>query len=266
MTRENKVALVVGFALVLLAGVLISDHFSKARLDRPANLAVHQAAGMSLAPAKGELIDLSPYFQVDNAPASAPAPGPELGFAPASGADERPRLPAEPPLAPAPAFQSPAAPATSPTASAPASPPPAAARLLPPSAQPKSHEVQPGESLSVICDRYYHDQALLDEFARFNNISDLDDVRAGQRLRLPSAAELSGKAPATAAPPPAATQAKADAKTCTVQPGETLMQIAARHLGSRSRWRELFEANRDVIDDPDSVEAGTVLKLPSPKR
>lgn len=34
MTREHKLALVVGFSLVLVVGVLISDHFSKARLAR----------------------------------------------------------------------------------------------------------------------------------------------------------------------------------------------------------------------------------------
>ena len=31
MTREHKLALIVGFSLVLIVGVLISDHFSPAR-------------------------------------------------------------------------------------------------------------------------------------------------------------------------------------------------------------------------------------------
>ena len=34
MTREHKLALIIGFTLVLVVGVLISDHFSKARLSR----------------------------------------------------------------------------------------------------------------------------------------------------------------------------------------------------------------------------------------
>lgn len=34
MTREHKLALIVGFSLVLVVGVLISDHFSKARTAR----------------------------------------------------------------------------------------------------------------------------------------------------------------------------------------------------------------------------------------
>ncbi|MHC4219162.1 MAG: hypothetical protein ACYSU7_11985, partial [Planctomycetota bacterium] len=39
MTRENKVALVVGFALVLFVGILISDHLSDAQTRRSADLA-----------------------------------------------------------------------------------------------------------------------------------------------------------------------------------------------------------------------------------
>ena len=34
MTREHKLALIIGFAVVLLVGVLVSDHFSQARRDR----------------------------------------------------------------------------------------------------------------------------------------------------------------------------------------------------------------------------------------
>lgn len=33
MTRENKLALVVGFGLILFVGILVSDHFSAQRLD-----------------------------------------------------------------------------------------------------------------------------------------------------------------------------------------------------------------------------------------
>ncbi len=38
MTIENKVALVVGFALVLFVGILVSDHLSKAQTQRAADL------------------------------------------------------------------------------------------------------------------------------------------------------------------------------------------------------------------------------------
>ena len=38
MTRENKLALVVGFALILFVGILISDHFSIVRNQKAADL------------------------------------------------------------------------------------------------------------------------------------------------------------------------------------------------------------------------------------
>src|SRR5690606_37691488 len=48
----------------------------------------------------------------------------------------------------------------------------------------------------------------------------------------------------------------------TVQSGDTLSAIAQRHYGKASRWREIFEANRDQIDDPDLIRPGQVLLLP----
>ena len=33
MTRENKLALVIGFGLILFVGILVSDHFSAQRFD-----------------------------------------------------------------------------------------------------------------------------------------------------------------------------------------------------------------------------------------
>ena len=41
MTRENKLALVIGFGLMLFVGILVSDHFSAQRFD-PATVAEAQ--------------------------------------------------------------------------------------------------------------------------------------------------------------------------------------------------------------------------------
>jgi hypothetical protein len=38
MTRENKLAMVVGFGLLLFVGILVSDHFSTAQRQETANL------------------------------------------------------------------------------------------------------------------------------------------------------------------------------------------------------------------------------------
>ena len=49
-----------------------------------------------------------------------------------------------------------------------------------------------------------------------------------------------------------------------VQPGETLSGIAASepvYIGSR--FGPIFAANRDIIDDPDLVHPGQVLRIPA---
>jgi len=53
-------------------------------------------------------------------------------------------------------------------------------------------------------------------------------------------------------------------KTHTVESGESLWAIAEAELGSGSRWKEIYELNKDVIgDDPDVIRPGQELKLPS---
>ncbi len=51
-------------------------------------------------------------------------------------------------------------------------------------------------------------------------------------------------------------------KTYTVVTGDTLSKIAKREYGNANDWRRIFEANRDVIKDPDKIFPGKVIKLP----
>ena len=52
-------------------------------------------------------------------------------------------------------------------------------------------------------------------------------------------------------------------ETYTVQKGDSLSRIAKHHLGDANQWKAIFEANRDVLDDPDRIQPGQVLKLPA---
>lgn len=51
-------------------------------------------------------------------------------------------------------------------------------------------------------------------------------------------------------------------KTYTVVKGDSLSKIAKREYGDMSKWRKIFEANRDVIDNPDLIEPGQSLIIP----
>lgn len=50
--------------------------------------------------------------------------------------------------------------------------------------------------------------------------------------------------------------------TYTIQKGDTLSAIAKQHYGEASAWKILFEANRDVLDDPDRIYPGQEIKIP----
>ncbi|KAF1015096.1 MAG: putative protein YgaU [Stenotrophomonas maltophilia] len=50
--------------------------------------------------------------------------------------------------------------------------------------------------------------------------------------------------------------------TYTVQKGDSLSKIAKAQLGDANAWKKIFEANRDVLDDPDKIFPGQTLKLP----
>ncbi|WP_010581895.1 LysM peptidoglycan-binding domain-containing protein [Schlesneria paludicola] len=54
-----------------------------------------------------------------------------------------------------------------------------------------------------------------------------------------------------------------ETRTHVVQKGETLSSIAAKTLGSSSRFPELFEANLDQLTDPNDVKLGMTLRIPS---
>lgn len=44
--------------------------------------------------------------------------------------------------------------------------------------------------------------------------------------------------------------------------GDTLPRIAAQYLGSAARFREIYEANRDVLQHPDILPIGLELQIP----
>lgn len=52
-------------------------------------------------------------------------------------------------------------------------------------------------------------------------------------------------------------------RTYTIEKGDTLSKIAKEQLGRASAWKQIFEANRDVLDDPDRIFPGQVIKLPA---
>ena len=51
-------------------------------------------------------------------------------------------------------------------------------------------------------------------------------------------------------------------RSYTVQSGDSLSKIAQHVYGDASKWRAIYEANRDTIQNPDLIHPGDVLHLP----
>jgi nucleoid-associated protein YgaU len=62
--------------------------------------------------------------------------------------------------------------------------------------------------------------------------------------------------------PEAATEADAGARTYTVKSGDSLWKIAEAMYGNGSKYTKIFDANRDILDDPDKIFPGQELKIP----
>ena len=78
-----------------------------------------------------------------------------------------------------------------------------------------------------------------------------------QKTSAPSAAAPMGSAESTATADPSSAGA-----SYTVVSGDTLSKIARRYYGNTSQWPRIFEANRDVLKDPDRIYPGQVLRIP----
>ncbi len=55
---------------------------------------------------------------------------------------------------------------------------------------------------------------------------------------------------------------KSHEQTYRVQPGDTLVSISRKFYHSSKRWKEILDANRKKIDDPEKLRAGQNLVIP----
>lgn len=49
-----------------------------------------------------------------------------------------------------------------------------------------------------------------------------------------------------------------------VQSGDTLSKVAQRFYGDSTKYRQIFDANKDILKDPNKINVGQELKLPNP--
>ena len=128
----------------------------------------------------------------------------------------------------------------------------------------RTHVVAPGDTIAILAEVYYGSQSYTGYLLKVNPKVDPQRLLVGTALLVPEkpgdmsvvpAAE--GKKTASAAGP------TGGGEMYTVRPGDSFYRIARNALGDESRWREVFDLNKDLVEgSPDHLKVGQVLKLP----
>ena len=80
---------------------------------------------------------------------------------------------------------------------------------------------------------------------------DFSNVRGGHSSTAP--------APGMPAPQPASVLGE---QIYVVQSGDTLSKISKHYYGDGNKYMRIFEANRDLLKDPDKIYPGQKLRIP----
>ena len=276
MTRETKVGLLVGMGVILLVGIILTDHLTVRTtpdvlpLDG-SNIHVREPVpGPDLGNdpiMDAQATELDKFHHVSRSEKRSPVSGYGVTPIPTMAGEL-----VEPTKTPAPPSKT--SMDSTPTSGGP-SPVDGEANTLPNGGRKRDrpqevtmeahrfHSVKNGESLWQIAEIYYGDgrKYLWIKEANPDRIMADDNIRSGVRLLIPPKPPLplsSGRHPRSLslqvqAPP---------TSTVTVRQGDTLGELASKHLGSSRYWKSLVEANRDQSVDERNLQPGMVLKLP----
>lgn len=260
MTRESKLALVLGFSLMLFVLILVSDHMAARNTPVVAtNTTERNDMGVPPLPGPGHgsgiIVQTGEGTQRIEDPQRALVQGggttPSAGGTPGStnggGNEIVARLPHDGPGA-----------GSTPT--------------LPTTPSVKTYTIKKGDTFAAIAAAEYKKRVLGDKLAAFNGMKP-SKLRIGDTIKLPSLDELD---PTAAANQPRVAQGAGEAekapertasseptfRTYKVKEGDTLYRIAEREMGTANRWKELRSANPDVLKGGSDLHPGMQIKIP----
>jgi len=225
MTRENKLALVTGFGLLLFVGILVSDHLAA----RPLPPAVETAwTGLEPPGPASDAIFIS--VRRDERPQ-------ELVFETVGIDDLAITVPAVDPFDDLP--------------------------VLPVGVPERTHTVQAGDNFTKIAGLTYGRKALGAKLAEYNGMKP-EALRVGDTVRLPPIATLDPSAVeparvAAAVPADPVLRPRAVERSYRVKEGDTFYRIASRELGDPGRFRELERINGVKASN---LRPGMTIRLP----
>lgn len=94
------------------------------------------------------------------------------------------------------------------------------------------------------------------------NVKGVKAVHADALTVRAAADPTAASAAVAAAAPSAATAEEEPGEYYTIKSGDTLGGIAKKHLGNAMAYKKIFEANREVIKDPDKIYPGQKIFIP----
>ncbi len=128
---------------------------------------------------------------------------------------------------------------------------------LVPEGLPKTHQVQVGEHLWSIAEKYFGSGYNWVDIARENNLANPNRILVGQELVIPKSEVIEPvELPATGVKP------SITGDKHTVQKSDSLWDIAVRAYGDGYQWTKIWHANENLVKNPDLIYPDQVLSLP----
>ena len=90
-----------------------------------------------------------------------------------------------------------------------------------------------------------------------------DEIKKVDPTYADLAADITVSAGAAAGQGGPAGGVSAPAGSYTVKKGDTLSKISKQFYGDANAYKKIFDANRDQLKDPDKIQPGQVLRIPS---
>lgn len=94
----------------------------------------------------------------------------------------------------------------------------------------------------------------------FNSMVKSDNTVNQIAVPKPAGAATPAATSGMSAPAPGA--AGGGSRVHEVVSGDTLSALAKKYYGNASSYPKIFEANRDILDNPDRIKVGQKLKIP----
>lgn len=132
---------------------------------------------------------------------------------------------------------------------------------------PATYTVVNGDTLWAIAAKYYGQGEKWTELVKENNITANGQVEVGQVLRVPV---LETEATPVVVAEPTAAPVAEETKTepvvaggsYSVVVGDCLWNIAVAKYNDGYKWTKIYEANKQMIADPDMIYPGQALVIP----